>query len=50
MLIDNNILIAEHVQRVVFESEERLSKQLNDIKNVTADNCFDISNIKRKVL
>ena len=49
MLIENNILIAEHVQRIVSESEERLSKQINDIKNVTAQNCFDIAVLKNKV-
>ncbi len=49
MLIDNNILIAEHVQRVVQESEERLSKEIQEIKRVTADNCYNIVDLKTKI-
>ena len=48
MLIDNNLLIAEHVQRVVHESEERLTKEIQEIKSVTADNCYDIVQLKTK--
>jgi len=49
MLTDNNILIAEHVQRAVSESEERLSLQIKEIKTVTADNCFNIVSLKNKI-
>ncbi len=49
MLIDNNILIAEHVQRVVHESEERLSKDIQEIKRVTSDNCYEIAYLKTKI-
>jgi septal ring factor EnvC (AmiA/AmiB activator) len=48
MLIDNNVLIAEHVQRVVSESEDRLSKQIHDIRNVVAQNSYDIAGLKRR--
>lgn len=52
MLIDNNALIAEHVRRVVSEtvsaSEERLSNQIEEIKLVTADNCYNIVKLKYK--
>lgn len=49
MLTDNNMLIAEHVQRVVSESEERLTQQIKEIKTVTADNCFNIVSLKNKI-
>lgn len=49
MLIDNNMLIAEHVQRVVSESEERLTREIQEIKNVVAQNSYDIAGIKRKI-
>jgi len=49
ILTDNNLLIAEHVQRVVSESEERLSKEIKEIKSVTADNCFNIVSLKSKI-
>lgn len=49
MLIDNNMLIAEHVQRVVSESEERLTREIQEIKNVAAQNSYDIAGIKRKI-
>lgn len=49
MLIDNNLLIAEHVQRVVQESEERLTKEIQQIKRVTADNCYNIAELRTKI-
>ena len=49
MLIDNNLLIAEHVQRVVSESEERLSKEIQEIKIATAQNSYDIAVLKLKI-
>ena len=49
MLIDNNILIAEHVQRVVSESEKRLSKEIQEIKIATAQNSYDIAVLKQKI-
>jgi len=49
MLTDNNLLIAEHVQRVVSESEGRLTQQIKEIKTVTADNCFNIVSLKNKI-
>ncbi|MGB4438368.1 MAG: hypothetical protein WBJ13_03905 [Sedimentibacter sp.] len=49
ILADNNTLIAEHVQRAVSESEERLSQQIKEIKTVTADNCFNIVSLKNKI-
>jgi len=49
MLIDNNLLIVEHVQRAVQESEERLTKEIQEIKRVTADNCYNIVNLKNKI-
>ncbi len=49
IITDNNLLIAEHVQRIVSESEERLVKEINEIKKVTADNCYNIATIKHKI-
>ena len=49
MLIDNNILIAEHFQRIVTESEKRLSKEIQEIRNVTAQNSYDIASLKQKI-
>ncbi|HHZ01983.1 MAG TPA: hypothetical protein GX396_03435 [Tissierellia bacterium] len=49
MLVDNNMIIAEHVQRVVLESEERLSKEISEIRDVTAQNSYDIAYLKRKI-
>lgn len=49
MLIDNNILIAEHVQRVVTESEKRLSKEIDEIRSVTLQNSYDIAYLKQKI-
>ena len=49
MLIDNTILIAEHVKKVVLESEERLSREIQEIRNATAQNSYDIAVIKQKI-
>ena len=49
MLIDNNLLIAEHIQKVVYESEERLSKNIQEIKIVTSENCYEIAYLKTKI-
>lgn len=49
MLIDNNMLIAEHVQRVVSESEKRLSKEIQEIRSVVLQNSYDIAGLKQKI-
>lgn len=49
ILTDNNLLIAEHVQRVVQDSEERLLKEIKEIRSVTADNCYSIVSLKNKI-
>ena len=49
MLIDNNLLIAEHVQRVVSESEQRLMTEIREIKSVTVVNCYEIAKLKTMV-
>lgn len=46
---NNNVLIAEHVQRVVSESEERLLEQIREIRTVTADNCYNIVKLNNKI-
>ncbi|HCX62498.1 MAG TPA: hypothetical protein DHU59_08680, partial [Clostridiales bacterium] len=50
MLINNNLLIAEHVQRVVSESEQRLMAEIREIKSVTVVNSYDIAILKASVL
>lgn len=49
MLIDNNMLIAEHVQRIVSESEKRLLHEIHEVKIATAQNSYDIAILKQKV-
>lgn len=49
MLIDNNILISEHIQMIVYESEKRLMKEIHEIKIATAQNSYDIAILKQKV-
>ena len=49
MLINNNLLIAEHVQRVVSESEQRLMTEIREIKSVTMINSYEIAKLKSSV-
>ncbi|WP_313164886.1 hypothetical protein [Sedimentibacter sp.] len=49
MLINNNFLIAEHVQRVVSESEQRLMTEIREIKSVTMINSYEIAKLKSSV-
>ena len=49
MLIDNNMLIAEHVQRIVSESEKRLLHEIHEVKIATAQNSYDIAILKQRV-
>ena len=49
MLINNNLLIAEHVQRVVSESEQHLMTEIKEIKNVTMINSYEIAKLKSLV-
>ncbi len=49
MLIDNNLLIAEHIEIIVSQSEERLIKEIKEIKRVTADNCYNIVELRNKI-
>lgn len=46
-LID--VKLEEYVQKSVRESEERLQKDINEIKRITADNCYNIVVLKTKI-
>lgn len=50
MLINNNLLIAEHVQRVVSESEQRLTREIREIKAATVTNSYDIAILKASIM
>lgn len=46
-LID--VKLEEYVQKSVRESEERLQKDINETKRITADNCYNIVVLKTKI-